>query len=313
MSGGRKGKELTKEFLLEQFLLKKIIKEISQEFNIGERTLRKYCILYNIEDKIYHKCIYCGKEHDLHIRKTGLLKNIIHDMCTKCYYEHRKTCKDLSEERQKEIKLKRKKSYRESYNISGPFYTKEVMKKTKQTKLERYGNETYNNIEKQKKTILERYNITNSFQLSNYRSYSKISQDLFWNIYNSLSKDLQEHTHFAELNREFYLSNRDRQETYIYDFIISNIKICIEFYGCYWHANPLVFDLEEDDYIRDRKVKDIWTHDFIKELYIEEKYGYDFIEVWDYEYVEDKQQIIDDILRAINWNYKKYILKTINI
>ena len=50
--------------------------------------------------------------------------------------------------------------------VKSPEYDKIRIAKIKSTKLERYGNSNYNNIDKQKETIKEKYNVENISQIS---------------------------------------------------------------------------------------------------------------------------------------------------
>jgi hypothetical protein len=304
---------ITKEFLLDCFLNKKNIPEISKETNISEHSLRCICDKYNIKDLIYYKCKYCNTEFNLQFKKIKN-KKIIHNVCISCSNKYRKTCKDLSIDEQNKIKEKRKKTYQIRYGLNGRPRTKKTTERIRQTKERRYGSPTYNNMEKQKQTMLIKYGVDHSSKLNTtYKRYSKISQEFFWEIYNNLPNDLKQYTFFAELNREFSCFNKVMNQRYEYDFVITNINFCMEFQGCYWHANPLIFDINEEDIIHNKKVKDIWLYDEIKEEYIRNEYRYDFMDVWDYEYLENKQKTISDALYAISWNYRKYILKTIHI
>lgn len=304
---------IKKDFLLEQFLLKKSIFDIAKELNISEHSLRNICDKFKIRDFIYHKCKYCGTETNL---KYKIVNNItiLHDVCCNCSILHINTFKDFSLQKQQEINEKRKQTCQKRYGLNGRPRTQVTTEKIRITKEKRYGNGKYNNLEKQKQTMLDRYGVDHSSKLcTTEKGYSKISQELFWEIYNNLPEDLKQHTYFAELNQEFSCFNKDAGLGYKYDFVITNIKFCIEFQGCYWHANPLVFDINETTIIHNKTVRDIWSHDELKEYYLTEKYGYDLLEVWDNEYLENKQKTIDDMLYAIYWNYRKYILKTINI
>ena len=62
-------------------------------------------------------------------------------------------------------------------------------------------------------------------------SYSKISQELFWLIYNDLSDNEKINCFFKELNKEVFIHNDNK--FYIPDFVYKD-KI-IEYDGQYWH------------------------------------------------------------------------------
>jgi G:T-mismatch repair DNA endonuclease (very short patch repair protein) len=87
-----------------------------------------------------------------------------------------------------------------------------------------------------------------------------------------------------------------------YPDIIIDDKIIIEFYGDYWHANPKIF--KSDDFAgKNTLVSIIWENDKnrIKKL---ESAGYKVIIVWQYDYLENKNEVIQNIKNEIE-NYNK--------
>lgn len=80
--------------------------------------------------------------------------------------------------------------------------------------------------------------------------YSKISQDLFWNIFSKLNNDDRSKCYFYELNDEYSFFVWENKMTIInVDFKLSN-KI-IEFDGDYWHSKPeqKEIDNRRDDFL----------------------------------------------------------------
>jgi len=71
--------------------------------------------------------------------------------------------------------------------------------------------------------------------------YSKISQNLFWKIFNLLSEELKNNCYFAEYNSEFFI--RKNVNIYFLDFKLGNVVI--EFDGEYWHSSKCA--KERDD------------------------------------------------------------------
>ena len=68
--------------------------------------------------------------------------------------------------------------------------------------------------EKRKQTLKDRYGVTNSFFIGGNKHYSKVSQKLFWCIYEKISFD---RIFFAELNKEYFLNGKGNNY-YQYDF-----------------------------------------------------------------------------------------------
>lgn len=118
--------------------------------------------------------------------------------------------------------------------------------------------------------------------------YSKISQELFFNI----SKLLNGNYKFALNNSELVI--RDNNKNYYYDFVDLLNKRIIEYNGDQYHANPNKYT--EDEYPHPYKKcigftsKDIWKYDAYKIL-IANNNGYDVLVIWDSEYKKNKQEI----------------------
>jgi hypothetical protein len=106
--------------------------------------------------------------------------------------------------------------------------------------------------------------------------YSKISQELFWYVYNKLDNKT-DNIYFAELNEEYmffpWLNDLNIIEV---DFKHGN-KI-IEFDGDYWHSKP---EQIEKDILRDK--------------YLISK-GYNILRVKESDYKNDKEKIINECL-----------------
>lgn len=66
---------------------------------------------------------------------------------------------------QKQKSLTRKQTNLKKYGVENSYQRNEIKEKIKQTKLERYGSEVYNNSEKQKQTMLDIYNVKCGYNL----------------------------------------------------------------------------------------------------------------------------------------------------
>lgn len=109
-------------------------------------------------------------------------------------------------------------------------------------------------------------------------TYSKVSQELFWEIYKKLNKKQKNQTYFAELNEEYFLRvNHNKINIIFLDFKLDE-KI-IEFDGEYWHRNSK----EKDD------LKD--------ELLIEK--GYQVLRIKELEYYKNKKKIVNKCLKFL--------------
>lgn len=135
--------------------------------------------------------------------------------------------------------------------------------------------------------------------------YSKISQEFFWELYNNISDYIKQLTYFKELNHEIGDYSKELKIGFLYDFIIKN-RICIEFNGDLWHANPNIY--KETDiptpWAGNKTALEIWNKDKIKVDLLTQK-GYSVYVVWESEYKNNKQKIIDTYLHIINEEFKK--------
>jgi len=126
------------------------------------------------------------------------------------------------------------------------------------------------------------------------RSYSKISQELFKEIYSVIKKDFSvEDVYFATLkrtgeieddgvNQEFVVETLTKR-TRMLDFYIPSTKKCIEFDGDYWHRkkDSIKKDKERLEEIENAVEK-------IKFLFIKEK-----------DYIHSKKKIIEKCIRFL--------------
>lgn len=122
--------------------------------------------------------------------------------------------------------------------------------------------------------------------------YSKISQELFWSIYEKLDEQQRNKTMFAELKREKRL-NLNKEDKIIFgddkrvcmfiDFCVSN-QIVIEFDGDFWH---------EKTKEQDRK----------KTLIMENK-GYKVLRVKECDFKENRELTVNRCLDFIRDNYE---------
>lgn len=202
-------------------------------------------------------------------------------------------------------RLKYIKTCIEKYGVENASQSNVIKQKKMNTMLKNYNCKHYlQNPENKKKVdsiILQRYGVTNIGMLSK-RTYSKISQKIFWNIYNELPNNIKNKTYFAELNKEFDIFAGSRKQ-YMYDFVISNLKICIEFNGDIWHANPYYYDANEKHPIKNMLNKDIWKNDIDKYCELIKR-GYSIFIIWESDYRLNGKKIENKIINYIQSNIK---------
>ena len=129
------------------------------------------------------------------------------------------------------------------------------------------------------------------------KRYSNISQELFFSIIENKTVDKKK-CFFALLNEEKSLEHG--KDIFKPDFIYEN-KI-IEFFGNYWHANPIFYSNFEKKIRRGTKkysVESIWKIDEYR-LNFFEKNGYEVLVIWEDDYRKEKKTTIKKCIEFLN-------------
>lgn len=168
---------------------------------------------------------------------------------------------------------------------------------TLETYIKRYGKE-----EGQKRW--ERHRNTCS------KFWSKEASELFSKIETIVTEELRIYCNmiYSPKCSEYSLIDREIGRAYCYDFVIPELKYCIEFNGDLFHANPKLF-CESDTpnpFRKNLTSSDIWKFDKRKNDLIV-KNGFDLDIVWESEYRRDKEHIVNQIVDKI-CNLSKNIL-----
>lgn len=124
---------------------------------------------------------------------------------------------------------------------------------------------------------------------------SPISQDLFKEIEGGL------HCYYGYKNHEFGKYDKENRRYYFYDFVAPDIKLCIEFNGDDFHANPDIYSNENYKHPFDKEMlaEEIWEYDRIKNQLIKNS-GYELIIIWEKEYRKNKDAIIKELKEKID-------------
>ena len=119
---------------------------------------------------------------------------------------------------------------------------KEITEKSQQTKLLKYGNKNYNNVDKRKQTCLEKYgyeNYTNE-ELREINNYKKYGVKSTLQLKNVQEKSIQ--TKIEKYGNENYTNNEKRKQTCLKKYGVDNVyksntikqyikETCLEKYG----------------------------------------------------------------------------------
>ena len=110
-----------------------------------------------------------------------------------------------------------------------------------------------------------------------------------------------------DINNELKIINGNKSKKY--DFSIISKKFIIEFNGDVYHANPIYN--KADDIVKYAPkslitASEIWKRDEQKIKFAEDA-GYKVVVVWESEYKENKEKVINDLLEVISNEPIKWI------
>ncbi len=124
--------------------------------------------------------------------------------------------------------------------------------------------------------------------------YSKISQELFYNILENYDINKKDKVLFSTHNGEFRL-NKNNGGIWLYDFVDIETNKIIEYNGDQYHANPNKYKSNDRPHPFRKHItaQEIWDKDKIK-LDMAKENGFDVLVIWDSEYRwGNKQEIIN--------------------
>lgn len=136
-------------------------------------------------------------------------------------------------------------------------------------------------------TNLGRHGVENTFALTS--CYSKISSDLFNTLLQEFSGNKT--IKFGSYNSEFRVDIGSKYYKLDFYIEINGIKKCIEFFGDYWHHNPLTSYVENVSC-------EIWEKDFKRINEINSQNIKVYI-VWELDYNRNKEQVVIDCIKFL--------------
>ena len=194
-----------------------------------------------------------------------------------------------------------------SRTISESCYLESVSSQKKKTIKEKYGVDNVSQIEeikeKKRKKCLETYGVDNNFKSDEIKQKIKkfwlteygadnVSQVFYRKCYN-LTKP---HRKVIELLNSINIEHENETSKYFkaynsilgrnycprVDLYVPHLRLVIEIFGCYWHANPKLY--KENDifytFYGKETAKDIWLRDKIKIDHIK-NLGYNIEIIWE--------------------------------
>ena len=178
------------------------------------------------------------------------------------------------------IKTKKEKTVLEKYGVNNVFQLEEIKEKIKQTNREKYGTDYAIQNEKLREKYFSKRTSKGNFISSGENELAKILEDLGFNFQRQITGKFK----WFDENNKFHFC--------IPDFLIEDKKIVIEYFGDFWHANPLFY--KSEDLVYTRKASEIWYFDSIKKEFIE-KQGYKLIIIWE----NDLKNNIDKVIETL--------------
>lgn len=138
----------------------------------------------------------------------------------------------------------------DKYGVKNAMELPSAVAKIKSTKLARYGNDTWNNPEKNKQTCLTRYGVSCAYLMirkSNGIGISK-GQKKLYDLIKAKYEDAISEYNIEDLNISV-------------DIYIPSKNLIIEFFGDYWHCNPNKYDSTYYHSQIHKHAYEVWNHD----------------------------------------------------
>jgi hypothetical protein len=189
-------------------------------------------------------------------------KRILHPMTGKLTQYCSNNCSRKSKEKKEKLRMWIKDNQ--------PMDNPNAVLKIRQSKLLRYGDPIYNNLQKGRKTMMDRYGVACYFDLPTCKSNGKRISKFQRRKYEEI---LINHPD-AELER--YLKDVQRAV----DIYIPSLRKVIECHGDYWHCNPNKYPPDYYNKLIHLTATEVWERDRKKKQLLEIS-GYTVEVVWE--------------------------------
>ena len=130
--------------------------------------------------------------------------------------------------------------------------------------------------------------------------YSSVSQELFDEILKHYQEEEKDYVFYASKNREYSIKNPKTNYYFAYDFTDLNKRKIIEFNGDIYHGNPQIFQPNDtpNPFNRQLTTEDLLKKDTEK-MDLAEKNGFKTLTIWESDYRNNKDEVIEKILNFI--------------
>lgn len=131
-------------------------------------------------------------------------------------------------------------------------------------------------------------------QEKNWKSSGSISsaERIFYHSITNVFLEISIDTQFIIKNNKGYK---------IYDFIIKDKNIIIEFNGDFWHMNPKTYKATDIHPIAKYTAQEKWLIDKDKKM-LAESFGFKVIDIWESDWIKDPDKVLDYIKGIIYGN-----------
>lgn len=192
-----------------------------------------------------------------------------------CYKKSKKECCSikcsLHYKSNQESRIKGFDVVKSKYDVDNIMDLPEYRDKIAKTKLARFGNAKYNNIEKNRATCLERHGVPYGVlkAKSNGIGISKPQRKLYELIKEKYPDAILEYQ-IPELNISA-------------DIYIPEKNLIVEFFGDYWHCNPNKYDASYQHKFIHQSASEIWERDETRKQKIKDL-GFNVLIIWESEF-----------------------------
>jgi len=152
--------------------------------------------------------------------------------------------------------------------------------------LKRYGDENYNNPELNKKTMMEKYGVPYAVYLPHVQSNGKSISNGQRQLYEIVKQK------YSDAKLECFL----KDVAISVDIFIPSENKVIEYFGDYWHCNPIKYDKDYYHTQIHKIAEDIWKSD-LDRIELLKSNGYVVGIIWESDFNKDKSKINDTYIQ----------------
>lgn len=161
---------------------------------------------------------------------------------------------------------------------------------------EKYENWKSSNVNSSKKYIKKygkkRYEELLIKKLKNNKGYSNIGLEFCLDVLKNLQQEYKK-LYYGDDEYMFFVFE-DGINVIMPDLYIKDINLVIEFYGDFWHKNPKLYEIDQEF------VKETWENDEKRIRKLKERYNANVIIIWESEYKQNKESVINNVIEKIN-------------